>query len=386
MSTRYSLRATPKYALRSRVFGVIALADIALYRKAERPGFVETPRPRRSRKSVVPEDDAEDSSSATDTAPTRSLGSLPVSRSTSMNGQEATNGSVNGHSESEIKMQREPAEVMTPTTIAKPDPKIDTSGEFDFGGPFGVTAMMIGFPILMWYMWIGATYYDGKFPTRVAGETFMAFASRMGGLVYEGAYPSLRAWQIYWTFFIFEGACYCLLPGIWAYGKPLPHENGKQLPYWCSGIASFYTTIVVMGSLHASGIFPLYTFIDEFGPLLSVAICSGYIVSVIAYISAFARGATHRMTGIHIYDFFMGAELNPRMFKILDFKMFFEVRLPWYILFGLSVGAACRQYEQYGYVSGEVMFLVMAHFLYANACSKAEECIVTTWYVSSNRS
>lgn len=265
------------------------------------------------------------------------------------------------------------------TSVTHKDPKIDYSSEYDFGGPLGVSAMMIGFPILMWYMWIGATYYDGHLPARAVGETFTGFASRMAGLVYEGAYPSLRAWQIYWSFFIFEGACYCLLPGVWAYGKPLPHENGKQLPYWCSGVASFYFTIVVMAALHISGLFPLYTFIDEFGPILSVAIISGYLVSVVAYISAFVRGATHRMTGNHIYDFFMGAELNPRLFKILDFKMFFEVRLPWYILFGLSVGAACRQYEQYGYVSGEVMFLVMAHFLYANACSKGEECIVTTW-------
>ena len=59
--------------------------------------------------------------------------------------------------------------------------------------------------------------------------------------------------------------------------------------------------------------------------------------------------------------------------------MFLEVRLPWYTLLLLSGGAAARQYEQFGWVSGEVMFLVMAHFLYANACSKGEECIVTTW-------
>lgn len=85
------------------------------------------------------------------------------------------------------------------------------------------------------------------------------------------------------------------------------------------------------------------------------------------------------MTGYHVYDFFMGAELNPRMFGWLDFKMFFEVRLPWYILYLISLSAAARQYEVYGYVTPEVGFLVMAHWLYANACSKGEEMIVTTW-------
>lgn len=151
------------------------------------------------------------------------------------------------------------------------------------------------------------------------------------------------------------------------------------MKYYCSGVWSFYVTIIAVSALHFSGVFPTYTILDEFGPIMSVAIISGWLVSIVAYFSALYRGAQHRMTGYPIYDFFMGAELNPRMFGILDFKMFFEVRLPWYILFLISCAAAARQYEQFGYVSGEVGFLVMAHFLYANACSKGEECIVNTW-------
>lgn len=259
------------------------------------------------------------------------------------------------------------------------DPKVDYSGHYEFGGSLGVLSMMIGFPLLMYYMWIGATYYNGKFPTREEGQSFSEFFAHMGHLVYTGAFPSLKAWTIYWVFFIFEGACYVLLPGVSVSGRPLPHLGGKQLPYYCSAVWSFYTTIVLALTLHFTGLFKLYTIIDEFGPILSVAILSGFLVSFVAYFSALVRGAQHRMSGSPIYDFFMGAELNPRMFGILDFKMFFEVRLPWYILLLLSMGAAARQYEVYGYVSGEVMFLVMAHFLYANACSKGEECIVSTW-------
>lgn len=262
------------------------------------------------------------------------------------------------------------------------DPKIDYSPHFDFGGSFGVATMMICFPLLMYYMWLGATFYDGKFPTPAPGQNFVDFMKHMGNLVYTEAFPSAYAWSIYWTFFIFEGACYCLLPGVYTYGKPLAHEGGKQLKYYCSAVWSFYTTFALLGALHYFNIFKLYTIIDEFGPIMSVAICSGFLVAIVAYVSALARGAQHRMTGYHVYDFFMGAELNPRMFGILDFKMFFEVRLPWYILLALSCGTAARQYEEYGFVSAEVCFLVMAHFLYANACSKGEECITTTWWVA----
>jgi delta24(24(1))-sterol reductase len=77
----------------------------------------------------------------------------------------------------------------------------------------------------------------------------------------------------------------------------------------------------------------------------------------------------------------MGSELNPRIGP-LDFKMFFMVRIPWFILFAISCATAAKQYELYRHVSAEVAFLVGAHFLYTNACAKAEECIMTTWLVS----
>lgn len=314
-------------------------------------------------------EDAADVSTPATSSPEHDT-SRPADRPDTANGATAKTNSANGH----IKKE-EVVDGWCPGM----DPKIDYSGEFEFGGSLGTGAMMIGFPLLMWYMWIGATYYGGGLPTRLPGQSWSAFAAHLFNLVYTGAFPHAKAWAMYWIFFVFEGACYCLLPGVWAYGKPLPYLGGKKLPYYCSAVSAFYTTIAIAAVLHFTGLFKLYTIIDEFGPLLTVAILSGYIVSIVAYVSAHVRGATHRMTGYPIYDFFMGAELNPRMFGILDFKMFFEVRLPWYILFLLSAGTAARQYERYGYVSGEVWFILMAHYLYANACSKGEELIVTTW-------
>jgi delta24(24(1))-sterol reductase len=341
------------------------------------------------------EEDSYDSASTTDNAPKSSIRARTHSHKSklngeAMNGHTTSNGSVsydsasNSYTKAKNLIKEQGVDAVKSEKIVDGwsqglDPKVDYSGHFEFGGSWGVSAMMIGFPLLMYYMWIGATYYDGKFPTPEKGQSFIDFVKRMGVLVHDGAYPSMKAWAIYWSFGVFEMACYCLLPGIYIYGKPLPHEGGKQMKYYCSGVWSFYVTIIIVAALHFTEVFPLYTILDEFGPLMSVAIISGWLVSIVAYFSALYRGAQHRMTGYPIYDFFMGAELNPRMFNILDMKMFFEVRLPWYILFLVSCAAAARQYDQSGYVSGEVGFLVMAHFLYANACSKGEECIVNTW-------
>ncbi|KAK5096946.1 C-24(28) sterol reductase [Lithohypha guttulata] len=354
-------------------------------RKPEHPGYVETPgtyKKSRSRKSMATASDdsdaqevAEDSMTTLSEARKRTKN---VKSEGDMNGDSHahTNGHAKGHMNGHAKPPK--GKVVDGWEVGT-DPKVDRSGRKEFGGSFGVSAMMIGFPLLMYYMWIGATYYDGHLPTREPGQSMPDFLRHLGELVYEGAFPHAKAWTMYWVMFAFESFLYIYAPGIWTKGKPLPHEGGKALPYYCSGIASWWITNGVAFMLHFTGIFPLYTIIDEFGPIMSVAILSGFGVSIIAYVSALYRGKQHRMTGDHIYDFFMGAELNPRMFGILDFKMFFEVRLPWYILYLTTLGMCARQYERYGYVSGEAMLLLLAHFLYANACSKGEELIPITW-------
>ncbi|RMD40540.1 hypothetical protein DV735_g4617, partial [Chaetothyriales sp. CBS 134920] len=385
-------------------------------KQSRHDGYVETPGTfgrRRSRKSVTSkavdsyvDDSSTDTKTGSPDAPS-TVAKKQGQRVTRARKQERVNGHANGHangsangsangvahvkglehSDTEANDQDKPTstELGSPasngTTLSKDaaGSNVDLSSHIEFGGSVGVTALMVGFPLLMYYMWIGAYYYDGKAPWPRENESWIEFFHQLGGLVYTGAYPSLKAWAMYWGFLIFEGACYCLMPGIWTKGKPLPHEGGKQLDYYCSAVWSWWSTIALAIALHLTGIFKLYTIVDEFGPIMSVAIISGFLVSIVAYVSAIYRGRQHRMTGYLLYDFFMGAELNPRLFGILDFKMFFEVRLPWFILFLTTLGTAARQYERYGYVSGEVGLLVLAHFLYANACSKGEELIVPTW-------
>lgn len=53
-------------------------------------------------------------------------------------------------------------------------------------------------------MWIGSTYYDGQLPLPASGETWSEFARHMLRLIHDGAYPTAKAWIVYWTFFIVE--------------------------------------------------------------------------------------------------------------------------------------------------------------------------------------
>lgn len=103
-----------------------------------------------------------------------------------------------------------PTEKSADAAVKKQPPKY-TDGEsddFEFGGSLGVTALMISFPLIMWYMWIGATYYGGKLPLPTAGQTWGEFGYHLAQLVYEGAYPTAKAWAIFWTFFVVEAIMY----------------------------------------------------------------------------------------------------------------------------------------------------------------------------------
>jgi delta24(24(1))-sterol reductase len=61
----------------------------------------------------------------------------------------------------------------------KPAHKIDKSGHFEFGGTFGTSAMMLFFPILMYYLWICSTFYGGNLQFKRGSETWLAFVDRM---------------------------------------------------------------------------------------------------------------------------------------------------------------------------------------------------------------
>lgn len=355
-----------------------------MLRKPENPGFVETPGRRRSqrRKSITDETKYNSPSGFVKRSDIHSTPEKPSSNGyTNSNGH--TNGYANGHANgnglANAQAKEEKIAYAYEIEAAKNFPPKDKGGLNEFGGAIGMSAMMIGFPALMYYMWIGATFYDGKFPKPSEGQSYSDFFEHMWNLVKTEAYPTNHAWQIYWFFGLAQMAFYMLMPGVYRKGKALPHLGGKQLDYYCSAMWSFYTSIVIMLTLHFTGVFKLYSLIDQFGHIMSVAILSGFLCSFIAYVSARVRGATVRMTDNMIVDFFLGSELNPRLFGILDFKMFLEVRIPWFILFFLSLGTCLKQFENYGYVSMEAIFLLFAHWLYANACAKGEHLIITTW-------
>lgn len=172
----------------------------------------------------------------------------------------------------------------------------------EFGGPIGVTAMMIGFPILMYYLWISAEFYKGGWflPTGYSLPELQAFAAKFCHYIYEHAFPTLYACAIYLGFCLLQVraasdkrapkfypqpsalghslsvpflsalapfltfksyplqfALATFVPGPYFEGMPIPHEGNRKLKYLCNATSCWWITLALAFSLHVSGIWRL---------------------------------------------------------------------------------------------------------------------------------
>ena len=171
------------------------------------------------------------------------------------------------------------------------------------------------------------------------------------------------------------------MPGVTQNGLRVPSLNYATLLYHCNALLSWYSTLILAFTLHTSGIFRLPWIVENLGEIMTVAVITSCICSVL--IDVLGRyvhygGKPLRMSGNLVYDHFMGVSLNPRLGSI-DLKMFAEVRVPWVLLFLISLSGAVKQYEELGRVTGNMAHMVLATGLYMNACAKGEQMIPQTW-------
>jgi delta24(24(1))-sterol reductase len=249
---------------------------------------------------------------------------------------------------------------------------------YEFGGPGGALALIVFSHILVYYLWIAVTYYGGAAIHPAGVGDIVPFLGRMWEHIRTGAAPTAATVAFYAGFVGLQGVLAVAMPGVVVKGLPLPSQGGERLEYRCNGVAAWYVTLALAAVLHVTRILPLTFLVDHLGSILSVAAIFGDALAVLVFLDARLRGREHRASGNLVYDFFMGINLNPRIGP-LDIKMFAEIRISWILLFLITCSAAAKQAETLGYVPASAAFMVLAHFLYTNACQKGEECIPTTW-------
>lgn len=251
-------------------------------------------------------------------------------------------------------------------------------GDWEFNGPLGAAGIMVASHVLIFYFYVclekfqGTIIYPGH--KMLNGEpmhkVFFAYLA-------EHACPTVKTMGIFLGFLLLEYVLALILPAMYVKGLPLPSENGYRLTYKCNAVGAWYCVLIIAGLLHYYGIFPLYELRRNYGHFLAAATIVADIIAVWVFVAGYKRRI--RMTGNIIYDFFMGSSLNYRLPGNIDLKLFAECRNSWVLLMMLTLSCAAEQYEELHYITGNMIFMIVAHLLYVNAIQKGEECIISTW-------
>lgn len=220
---------------------------------------------------------------------------------------------------------------------------------------------------LIYYLWLANAFH--------AGEAFVP-GSLDWDRIWEKSMPTMRSMIMYLGFVLWTALPW---PGIDVPGTPM--RDGSQLNYRCNGLCCWYATIALVATAQWTDFYPLENLVDDYAPLLTTAVLFGNGLAAASLLSSVWCETMNRPTGNVWFDYFFGANLNPRLGR-LDIKMWAEIRVSWILLFLLTLSAACRFVALHGYLSWNMAGMVLAHFLYTNSCHKGEQYIPTTWDIT----
>lgn len=199
----------------------------------------------------------------------------------------------------------------------------------------------------------------------------------------------LFTWNALLTFLcwmLFQICLHLLVPGGMAEGVILP--DGSRLKYKLTGLTNFFVTIGIAiyfgfftSSLNLSWLY------DNYVPLMTSAILFSFCLSMYLYASSFMAGRLlaeeGSRTGNPVYEFFLGRELNPRIFS-LDLKEFCELYpglIGWVVL---NLGMAHKQYTMTGTVSSSMILVNLFQGLYVLDSLIFEKAILTTMDITTD--
>mmetsp|Transcript_11157 Transcript_11157/g.15190 ORF Transcript_11157/g.15190 Transcript_11157/m.15190 type:complete len:425 (+) Transcript_11157:302-1576(+) len=178
-----------------------------------------------------------------------------------------------------------------------------------------------------------------------------------------------------------------LLPGMRVEGAVLPGTKNQKLTYKLNGLRVLlvlYLCALYFGFVTRS--LDLGWLFDNYLPVLSGSLLISFALSFYLYAASFAKGArlaSGGNSGVGLYDFFMGRELNPRV-GWLDLKEFCELYpglIGWVML---NLGCAHKQFTTTGSISPSMLLVNLFHLIYVVDGLWFERSILTTMDITSD--
>ena len=221
-----------------------------------------------------------------------------------------------------------------------------------FGGPIGTGLTLVLLPLVVLYL-----AYADRFQFNILEIPATAQISAPDPTTVLSCFLIILGWVV------LQAILYLLPVGSRATGILL--SNGQRLSYNINGLFAFLVSHLVLLFCFILQIDIVYIFTYYF-ELAIASIIFSLLLSVYLYLRSFGEDlllAEGGDSGIMVYDFFIGRELNPRIGD-LDLKFFFELRpglIGWIIL---DYSCLLYQYQTYGFVTPSIVLTVFFHFIY----------------------
>ena len=247
---------------------------------------------------------------------------------------------------------------------------------YEFMGPPGAFAIVIGLPAVCYGLVL--------FCNADACVALDALPSAVPSAPASMPYFTWEACGVFLGWMAYCVALHVILPGVTKRGVELPDKT--RLTYKLNGMRVLLVTAALVGAGTWTGALDLGWVHANFLALLTAACAFAFAASIALYVSSFARGkllARGGNTGNHLYDFFIGRELNPRV-GAFDLKVFCELTpglIGWLLL---DLGFAHKQYATTGAVSPAMALVCGFQALYVVDALWFEPAILTTMDVTTD--
>ncbi|CAH6793593.1 Tm7sf2 [Phodopus roborovskii] len=245
-------------------------------------------------------------------------------------------------------------------------PREASQASLEFGGPLGVTAILVLLPATMFHLLLVAR----SGPARLLGPP-----------TYLPGLEELWSPQALLLLFIWLGlqvALYLLPARKVAEGLEL--KDKSRLRYPINGFQALVLTALLVGLGVSAGL-PLGALPEMLLPLAFATTLTSFIFSLLLYVKALAAPvsalAPGGNSGNPIYDFFLGRELNPRLGSF-DFKYFCELRpglIGWVFI---NLALLIQEAELRGSPSLAMWLVNGFQLLYVGDALWYEESVLTT--------
>ncbi|MCY1059432.1 hypothetical protein [Nannocystis sp. SCPEA4] len=183
-----------------------------------------------------------------------------------------------------------------------------------FGGPWGALLLTIVMPTVSFYLWSAVAQHGGSlWLPRSTAELLAMFPA-----------PTWDAAAMFAAWLGLQALLYVYGPGRVVEGRPT--EHGERAEYRINGLFAFAISAALLVAGIAVDLVSPSAVLAQLGPLLTIATLFAVVASALSYVAGRRRAHLERSTGNAIYDFYMGAILNPRIGRH-DLKFFFESRI-----------------------------------------------------------